>query len=79
MVFLGGRYWDQYYLTSLSTTWTVGLSVLRKFVDDTKLCGEVYMLEGRDAIQRGLARLECWASVNLMNLHKAKCKVPHLG
>jgi len=52
---------------------------LRKFADDTKLCGVVDTLEGRNAIQRDLDSLERLACANLMKFNKAKCMILHMG
>ncbi|PKU49342.1 rna-directed dna polymerase from mobile element jockey-like [Limosa lapponica baueri] len=52
---------------------------LSKFADSTELCVAVYTLEGRDAIQRNLDRLEKCAPANFIKFNKAKYKVMNLG
>lgn len=44
-------------------------STLSMFVDDTKMCGAIDTLDGKDAPQRDFEKLENWACANLM-----KCK-----
>jgi len=44
-----------------------------------KLCSEVNTLEGKEAIQMDLERLEKWDHANTMKFNKARCKVLHMG
>lgn len=52
---------------------------LNKFSDDSKLCGVINTLEGREVMQRDLHRFKRWACANLMGFNKVKVKVLHLG
>ena len=52
---------------------------ISKFADGTKLGGAVDSLEGQEALQRDLDRLEHWAIINGMQFNKSQCWIPHLG
>ena len=52
---------------------------INKFADGAKLGGAVDSLEGAEALQRDLVRLEHWAMINGMKLNKCKCRILRLG
>jgi len=53
--------------------------ILSNLDNDTKVCGTVNMLEGRDTIQKDLDRFEKWGHANLLMFNKAKCEALHMG
>ncbi|PKU31305.1 rna-directed dna polymerase from mobile element jockey-like [Limosa lapponica baueri] len=52
---------------------------LSKSASDTKLCGVVNTLKGRDATQRHLDRRKRWDHANFMKFNQTKCRVLRLG
>ena len=72
MVFLRDEYWDILFNIFVSDTDSGTECSLSKFTNDTKPCGELSTLEGRNAIQRDLNRLERWACANVMRFNKVK-------
>jgi len=58
VVFLRGRYWDRHCLIFVGDMDSEIDCTFSKIADDTKQCGAVSMLQGRDAIQRDLDKLD---------------------
>lgn len=58
----------------------VGLEdILSLFVDDTKLGGAADSIEGREALQKDVEKVESWEITNDMRFSKSKCQIPHLA
>lgn len=75
-MFLRDQYWDMHCFTPLQGDIERDVEgTLSKFADNTKLCGAVFTLQGRDALNR----LETWDCANLMKFNKAECKILCVG
>jgi len=48
-------------------------------VDNAKLGEAADSLEGREALQRDLDKLEGWATTKCMKFNKSMCQILHLG
>lgn len=52
---------------------------MSKFADATKLGGALDSIEGGEALQRDLDKLERWSISSHMKYNKIKCQILHLG
>ncbi|KAJ7409721.1 rna-directed dna polymerase from mobile element jockey-like [Willisornis vidua] len=92
-IVLGGSFWTKCpgQLDKLIMWWALfnifindldtGLEgILSKFANDTELGGAVDSLEGRDALQRGLSKVEDnHQPYKGITINKGKCQILHLG
>ena len=56
-----------------------GCLIIAELADDTKLGGAVDFLEGQEALQRDLDKLEHWAIISGMKCNKTQCQILPLG